>query len=454
LQERLETAETQVVREREDRIEQLTQLQHEADENEQGRDAALEQIAVLERERDQIAAECRRVGFEARELESHLMARLAEAEAGAHESERQHLDEVARFSQELEQTQAREGASVRRLGELGVQVGELEATQERLRQDTEVEQQRFQASLTSLQDQRKQERKAWECELNAARQQHTLDLAAYREESDTFRRQVEELRHERHAALEKAEESGRETRALAEQIENARLAEAETERRHQTELARLTEELIQTREQQNASSHRSSEVFRQPSPVEFEPDQFRQAEDSINLDNQQCWEIQQDKHEPQVGAKICLGAIRSQIEERIRYDRRRAEELQHERRALLLQVQTLSRVDRRSDQDDAAEMSDLRYDLESVNEYSRNILAEMSRKPEHASHVATPQAPQVAPVGYDPQMIVVSDTVGISIDQCRPQDSISPPDRARSRVQHLDAVLNKDELLKQGIQLI
>ena len=62
LRERLEAAETQAVREHENRIEQVTQLQHEADENAQGRDAALEQIVALERDRDQIAVQCREDG--------------------------------------------------------------------------------------------------------------------------------------------------------------------------------------------------------------------------------------------------------------------------------------------------------------------------------------------------------------------------------------------------------
>ena len=231
------------------------------------------------------------MAVETRELESRLMERIAEAEAGARESERKHLDELARLSLELEQTQAREGASVRRLSEFGARVGELEATLERLRQDTEVDHQRFQSSLKSLQDQENDEQKAWECELNAARQQHTLDLAAHREESDRFRRQVEELRHERDMAIEKAEESGRETRALAQQ----------------------------------------------------------------------------------------------------------------------------------------------KYDLEFVNEQSRHSLAELSRNPDPVPHDATDQVPQAAPIGDDPQMTIVSDTLGTAIDPCLSPDSISPPDCARSR---------------------
>ena len=75
---------------------------------------------------------------------------------------------------------------MRRLSEMGIRVEELEATLERLRQDTEVDNRRFQSNLKSLLDQKNDEQKAWECELNAARQQHALDLAAHREESDTF----------------------------------------------------------------------------------------------------------------------------------------------------------------------------------------------------------------------------------------------------------------------------
>ena len=231
------------------------------------------------------------------------------------------------------------------------------------------------------------------------------------------------------------------------------MSEVKTARRHRTELERLAEELIQTREQQNASLQCSSEVSRQPSPLELGPNRRRQTEDAIDLDNQQTRETPLDELELELGPGIGLGAIQSQLEEKIRAGRKRTEELQQERKALLLKVQALSKMDCISDQDNAAEMTDPSYDRESVNEQSWHSLAESSRNSEHASHGTAHPALQADPVGHDPRMIDVSDTAGISIDQCRPSDSSRPPDHARSRARHLDTALSQYVASKHALRL-